>query len=67
MSNKLKTLSEEQLETFISEKVSNYIGEECDCEVSNLSIPNIDSENHIALHDDRDITFNVKLAYKDSA
>ncbi|MDR8389597.1 hypothetical protein NC796_00520 [Aliifodinibius sp. S!AR15-10] len=67
MSNKLKTISKDQLESFISEKVSEYIGEECNCEVSNLSVPNIDSEAHIALHDDRDITFDVKLSYEESA
>lgn len=67
MSNKLKTLSVSQLEAFIAEKISDYIGEECTCEVSDLSTPNIDSESHIALHDDRAITFNVQLAYKDSS
>lgn len=66
MSNKLKTLSRSQLENFITEKVSNYINEDCSCEVSELSVPNIDSEDHIALHDKRDITFNVKLSYQDS-
>lgn len=66
MSNKLKTLSESQLESFIEEKVSEYVDEECSAEVSNLSIPNIDSEAHIGLHDHRDITFNVKLSYEDS-
>ncbi len=66
MSNKLKTLSKGQLESFISEQVSEYIGEECSCEISNLSVPNIDSESHIALHDKRDITFEVKLTYEDS-
>ena len=64
MSNKLKTLSKSQLESFIVEKVSEYVGEECFCEISDLSVPNIDSEAHIALHDQRDITFNVKLSYK---
>lgn len=65
MSNKLKTLSASQLEHFISEKVSEYLGEDCSCTVSNLSTPNIDSEADIALHDDRDITFEVRLSYKD--
>lgn len=65
MSNKLKTLSASQLEHFISEKVSEYLGEDCSCTVSNLSTPNIDSEADIALHDDRDITFEVLLSYKD--
>ena len=66
MSNKLKTLSRSQLETFIAEKVSEYIGEDCSCEVTDLSVPNIDSEAHEALHDERDITFNVKLSYEES-
>ena len=67
MSNKLKTLSKSQLESFIAEKVSEYIGEDCSCEISNLSVPNIDSEAHIALHDERDITFNVTLSYEDKS
>lgn len=67
MSNKLKTLSKSQLESFIAEKVSEYIGEDCNCEVSNLSVPNIDSEAHIALHDERDITFSVTLSYEESS
>lgn len=65
MSNKLKTLSKSQLESFIAEKVSEYVDEDCSCEISDLSVPNIDSEAHIALHDQRDITFNVKLTYQD--
>lgn len=67
MSNKLKTLSESQLETFIAEKVGEYLDEECSCEVSNLNIPNIDSEADIALHDKRSITFDVRLSYQDSS
>lgn len=63
MSNKLKTLSASQLEHFISEKVSEYLDEDCSCTVSNLNTPNIDSEADIALHDDRDITFEVRLSY----
>ncbi|MDX1670934.1 MAG: hypothetical protein R3211_01230 [Balneolaceae bacterium] len=66
MSNKLKTIPAHLLEKFISEKVSEYIGEECECEVSNLDTPNIDSEAHIALHDEREMTFDVKLSYKAS-
>ena len=67
MSNKLKTLSRSQLESFISEKVSEYIDEECSCEISELSVPNIDSEDHIALNDEREISFNVQLSYTDSS
>ena len=65
MSNKLKTLSPSQLEHFITEKVSEYIGEECNCSISNMSTPNIDSEADIALQDERSINFEVKLWYKD--
>ncbi len=65
MSNKLKTLSASQLETFIAEKVSDYLNEECECEVSNLDVPNIDTENHPALHDSRTITFEVTLSYNE--
>lgn len=65
MSNKLKTLSASQLEHFISEKVSAYLGEECTCTVNNLDTPNIDTEEDIALNDERDMTFEVRLSYKE--
>ena len=65
MSNKLKTLSASQLEHFISEKVSEYIGEDCSCSVSNLDTPHIDSEADIALNDERDMTFVVRLSYEE--
>lgn len=64
MSNKLKILSESQLEHFITEKVNEYIGEECSCSVKNMNTPNIDSEADIALHDKRDIAFEVHLSYE---
>ncbi len=67
MSNQLKTLSPSQLEHFISEKVSEYLEEECECEVSDMNTPNIDSEADIALHDKRDITFKVRLSYSEGA
>ena len=65
MSNKLKTLSASQLEHFISDKVSKYIGEECSCTVTNLDTPHIDTEADIALNDERDMTFEVRLSYKE--
>jgi len=65
MSNKLKTLSASQLEHFISDKVSEYIGEECSCTVTNLDTPHIDTEADIALNDERDLTFEVRLSYSE--
>lgn len=65
MSNKLKTLSATQLENFITNAVSEYIGEDCACEVSNLDVPNIDSEADLAIEDKRSIHFEVTLAYRD--
>ena len=65
MSNKLKTLSASQLEHFITEKVSEYIGEECQCSVSHIDTPYIDSEADIAIEDERNISFEVKLSYVD--
>ena len=66
MSNKLKTLSASQLETLITKAVSDYIEEDCSCQISNLDTPNIDSEADIAIEDKRDIQFNVKLSYQES-
>ena len=65
MSNKLKTLSASQLETLISKAVSEYIEEDCNCQISNLDVPNIDTEADLAIEDKRDIHFNVKLVYKE--
>ena len=65
MSNKLKTLSANQIEELIAERISRYLDEECTCTISNLSTPNIDSEENIALHDKRSITFEVQLSYKE--
>lgn len=65
MSNKLKTLSKSQLETFIADKVSEYLNEECRCKVSNMDVPNIDTEDHVALHDTRTIRFEVELSYEE--
>ena len=66
MSNKLKTLSASQLETLITKAVSEYIEEDCNCHISNLDTPNIDSEADIAIEDKRDIQFNVKLSYQEN-
>lgn len=65
MSNKLKTLSASQIESFIKEKIDEYIGEDCRCKVSNMSTPNIDSEADIALEDQRTISFEVELSYEE--
>ena len=65
MSNKLKTLSASQLEHFISEKISEYLGEDCSCTVSNLDTPHIDTEADIALNDERNMSFEVQLSYKE--
>lgn len=65
MSNKLKTLSAQKLEELISGPVGEYLNEHCDCTVSDLSTPNIDSEDHIALHDQRTLNFNVELSYRE--
>lgn len=63
MSNKLNTLSPNQIEQLISERFSEYLDEACSCTVSNLSTPNIDNEENIALDEERTITFEVKLSY----
>jgi len=63
MSNKLKTLSASQLETLIGNAVGDYLEEECDCKISNLDTPNIDSEADVAIHDKRSTRFNVELSY----
>lgn len=67
MSNKLKTLSAQQLETFLEEKVGEYLDEGINCEVYDLNTPNIDSEADIALHDERSLKFKVQLSYEDSS
>lgn len=65
MSNKLKTLSASQLEHLIADKVGEYLGEDCSCTVSNLDTPHIDTEADIALHDERDLRFEVRLTYSE--
>lgn len=63
MSNKLKTLSATQLESLISDAVGEYLNEKCNCKISNLDTPNIDSEDHIAIEDKRTLHFEVDLSY----
>jgi len=65
MSNKLKTLSASQLENLIGKAIGNYIGEDCNCEVSNLDTPNIDTEADIAIEDKRSMHFEVDISYLD--
>jgi len=65
MSNKLKTLSASQLENLISKAIGNYLGEDCNCKVSNLDTPNIDTEADIAIEDKRSMHFEVDISYLD--
>ena len=65
MSNKLKTLSRIQLEELISKAVGDYLEEECSCKVTEMSYESFNDENEIALNDDRDVSFRVRLKYKD--
>ncbi len=65
MSNKLKTLSASQLEHLIADSIGKYLGEDCSCTVSNLDTPHIDTEADIALHDERDLRFEVRLTYSE--
>lgn len=65
MSNKLKTLSKVEIEHFIAEKFSAYLDEDCNCHISNLSTPYINSEAHIAETDERTLKFEVKISYKE--
>ena len=63
MSNKLKTLSASQLEKLISDAIGEYLNEDCNCKISNLDTPNIDTEDHIAIEDKRSMNFEVELSY----
>lgn len=65
MSNKLRTLSSNQLETLISKKVGEYLGEDCRCRVTNLDTFNIDSEAE-PIKDKESISFEVELSYLES-
>jgi len=66
MSNKLKTLSSSQLENLISDAVGSYLNEECIGQISDLSTPNIDSEDNPGMENQRTIRFNFELSYQDS-
>ena len=63
MSNKLKTLSATQLETLISDAVSEYLDENCRCRVTNLDTPYIDTEADIAIEDKRTLSCEMELSY----
>ena len=65
MSNKLKTLSAVQLETLIGNVIGDYLEEDCRCEITNLSTPNINSEEDVALADKRTMTFEVAVSYEE--
>lgn len=65
MSNKLKTLPQSQLEILIGEAISEYLNEDCECSIKNLSTPNINSEADIAIEDKRSLRFEVELSYKE--
>lgn len=67
MSNKLKTLSARQLESFISESVSDYLDEEVECNVGNLSTPRFDEEDEEAIKNRRDLHFSVELVYNENS
>lgn len=67
MSNKLKTLSASQLESFISEAVSNYLDEEVECSVGNLSTPRFDEEDEEAIKSRRDLHFSAELVYNENS
>lgn len=63
MSNKLKTLPVSQLEILIGDAISEYLDENCECSIKNISTPNINSEADIAIDDERSLRFEVELSY----
>ncbi|HEX6981724.1 MAG TPA: hypothetical protein VF181_03090 [Balneolaceae bacterium] len=63
MSNKLKTLPASQLEILIGDAISEYLDEDCECKIKNLSTPNINSEADVAIDDERSLRFEVELSY----
>ncbi len=65
MSNKLKTLSAAQIEKFLRSSVSDYLEEECNCEVTILDTPNIDSEADPAIEDKRTLHFEAEISYRE--
>ncbi len=66
MSNKLKTLSAATLEDLIASQIGEYVNEDCDCSVSGLDTPYIDTEADIGDQQERNMTFHVKLSYQES-
>ncbi|MBD3615345.1 MAG: hypothetical protein HUJ22_02140 [Gracilimonas sp.] len=66
MSNKLKTLSNSQLETLISKSISEYLNEEVKCNVHHTDIPNIDDEDKIEHSNKRTMTFRADLSYTET-
>ncbi len=67
MSNKLKTLSASQLEEIISREVGNYLNEDCDCEITELSTPRFSDENEEDTHHENDLSFRVTLSYHEDS
>jgi hypothetical protein len=65
MSNKLKTLSTNELEHFIKEKIDGYLEVDCTCSVTNLDTPYIDTEADIGETNERSLTFDVKISYEE--
>ncbi len=65
MSNQLKTLSKDQLETLISKTISEYLDEDVNCDVSNMDTPNINSEENVGHHSKRLMHFEVDLSYRE--
>lgn len=67
MSNKLKTLPVSQLELLIGDAISDYLNEDCECKIKNISTPNINSEDDIAIDDERSLRFEVELSYEEDS
>ena len=66
MSNKLKTLSKSQLETFISKTVSDYLNEDVQCDLHYTDVPNIDDEDKIEYNNKRRLNFRANLSYQET-
>ena len=66
MSNKLKTLSTTQLNTLISNSLSEYLDEDVECNVRHTDTPNIDDEDSVEHSNKRTMTFKADLSYQES-
>ena len=66
MSNKLKTLSTTQLNTLISNCLSDYLDEDVECNVRHTDTPNIDDEDNVGHSNKRTMTFRADLSYQES-